>query len=329
MKSTPRKARGLQMERHADRRVAPCGKGAAVWLALLLLTAGAATLPAQQLEPRAYSPAPVGTNFFGFVYLYSYGGVALDPSLPIENVNAVGPYYGRTFGFFGRLASITLAAPYAWGTVTGDVMEVTQSTRRSGFGDPTMRFAVNLIGGPVLTPKEFLKRKPQTTLGASLIVSAPYGEYFPSKLINLGTNRWAFKPELGLSYPTGKWTLELYAGVWFFTANNNFYGGQVRTQSPLAAYQAHVVYTINPGTWAAFDSTYYSGGSTTPNGQQKDDRQNNTRGGFTFSKRVTRHQSLKFTWSSGVTARIGSKFRTVGVAWQYLWFDPVKHPAGT
>src|SRR5512136_2986851 len=113
MKSTPRKARGLQMERHADRRVAPHHHGTAAWLALLLLTAGAAALPAQQLEPRAYSPAPVGTNFFGVGYLYSHGGVALAPSLPIENVtagiNGVAPFYGRTFGLFGRLASVTVA----------------------------------------------------------------------------------------------------------------------------------------------------------------------------------------------------------------------------
>ena len=321
------------MRHPPNRRVVRHGHGASVWFALLLLTVGAATLPAQQLEPRAYSPSPIGTNFLGMSYLYSKGDVIFDPSVPIDNVdaqvNTVAPYYGRTFGLFGRLASVTVVTPYAWGKVTGDVLEVTQSVTRSGLADPQLRFAVNLFGGPALTPQQFVRHTPQTTLGASLTVVCPFGEYFPSKLINLGTNRWAFKPELGLSHPAGKWTFELYAGIWFFTTNNDFYGGQVRKQNPLAAYQAHVVYSLSPRMWAAFDFTYYSGGQTTLNGVRKDDRQNNTRGGFTFALPVTPHQSLKFTWASGVTARIGSKFRTIGVAWQYIWFDSVKRPAGT
>ena len=146
----------------------------------------------------------------------------------------------------------------------------------------------------------------------------------PGKLINIGANRWAFKPELGLSYPAGKWTFEAYAGVWFFTSNNDFYGGQVRKQDPLASYQAHVVYSFNPRLWAALDFTYYEGGQTTVGGTEKQDRQGNTRGGFTVAVPVTPRHSLKLTWTNGLTARIGSKFRTVGVAWQWLWFDRVK-----
>jgi hypothetical protein len=307
--------------------------GAAATAALLLLLAGAATAPAQQLEPRAYSASPIGTNFFGVGYSFMHGDVSMDPSVPIENVsaqiNSVVPYYGRAFGLLGHLAQATVGVPYAWGTVTGDVAEVTQSVRRSGFGDPQLRFAVNVIGGPALSPQQFRTRTPQTTLGASLTVLCPYGEYFPSKLINLGTNRWAFKPELGLSHPAGKWSFELYAGVWFFTDNTDFFGGHVRTQSPLASYQTHVVYNITPRMWAAFDFTYYSGGQTTLDGQRKDDRQNNTRGGFTYALPITPHQSLKVAWANGVTARIGTKFQTIAVGWQYIWFDPVKHPAGT
>ena len=321
------------MERHPDPRVERPGHGVSAWLVLLLLAAGAAALPAQQLEPRAYSPSPIGTNFFGVGYSYMHGGVSMDPSVPIENVNAginaVVPYYGRAFGLLGRLASVSVGVPYAWGTVTGDVMEVSQSARRSGFGDPQLRFAVNLIGGPALTPQQFRTRTPETTLGFSLTVTCPFGEYFPSKLINIGTNRWALKPELGLSHPSGKWTFEAYAGVWFFTENSDFFGGQVRTQKPLASYQAHVIYNFNPRMWAAFDLTYYRGGQTTRDGQLKDDRQDNSRGGFTFALPLTPHQSLKFAWANGVTARIGSKFQTIGVGWQYVWFDRVKASANS
>jgi len=293
-------------------------------LALGILFGSAGTVRAQQLEPRSYTPSPVGANFLGVVYLYSYGEAALDPSSPITNVyarvNTVAPYYGRTFGLSGRQATISLVMPYAWGNVHGDVFEVGHSVNRSGIADPQLRFSVNLFGGPALTPLEFARHKPETSLGASLTVIAPLGQYDPSRLINIGTNRWAFKPELGISQPFGDWAIEFYAGVWIFADNNDYFGGQVKRQDPLQSYQTHVVYTLRPRLWAAFDYTYYVGGATTVNGQAKNDRQENTRGGLTLSVPVTLHQSLKLTWAKGVSTRIGSSFETIGAAWQYLWF---------
>jgi len=294
------------------------------FVVLVSLILGAGQASAQQLEPRAYSPSPVGVNFLGLGYLYSSGGVVLDASLPITNVHArvdmMAPYYGRTFGLFGREANVTLSTPYAWATAHGDVQEVSHSVNRSGLADPQLRFAVNLIGGPALTPEEFFKRPPETTLGTSLTVVAPFGQYDSSKLINLGTNRWAFKPELGFSQPIGNWAVEFYAGVWLFTANDNFFGGQVKRQDPLASYQTHVVYSVRQRLWAAFDFTYYSGGESTIDGQRQNDRQDNTRGGLTLSFPVAKSQSLKLTYAKGVSTRVGSSFQTIGMGWQLLWF---------
>ncbi len=293
-------------------------------LSLVIIFGGIRAAQAQQLEPRAYSPSPVGANFLGLGYLYSYGGAALDPTLPVTNVyarvNTAVPYYGRTFDLLGRQAIVTVMTSYSRYTVHGDVFDVGTSVNRSGFGDPTMRLAVNLMGGPALTPLQFRRHKPETTLGTSLTVIAPFGQYDPSKAINLGTNRWSFKPELGISQPIGDWLVELYAGVWLFTDNDNYFGGQVRRQDPLVTFQSHIVYSVRPRLWAAFDFTYYTGGSTTVNGKQKNDRQDNTRVGFTLSVPMTMSQSLKFTWAQGVATRIGSSFTTLGVAWQLLWF---------
>lgn len=292
-------------------------------LALLPLIMTATVTQAQQLEPRAYSPAPIGVNFLGLGSLYSSGGVVTDPSLPIQNVAAelssLAPFYGRTFGLLSRLANAAIAIPYAWATVTGNLEDETRSVGRSGMLDPQLRFAVNLIGGPALTPQDFHKQQPRTTLGTSLTVLAPFGEYDSSKLINLGTNRWAYKPEFGLSHPAGKWTFEVYAGIWLFDTNHSFFGGNIRKQDPLESYQAHVVYTFGPNLWASADYTYYAGGSTTINGRGNDDRQDNTRGGITFSVPLTRDQSLKFAWTQGVSTRIGSSFETFALTWQWVW----------
>jgi len=291
---------------------------------LLLLLVGLGTAHAQQLEPRAYAPAPIGLNFVGIGTLYSSAGVVTDPSLPIDNVHArvygVSPYYGRTFGLFGRLASGTLVPPYGWAHVEGDVQDVSRSVDRSGLLDPQLRFGVNFLGAPALTPQEFAKRERGTSIGASVSISAPFGQYDPSKLINLGTNRWAYKPEVGLTQPLGDWVFELYAGVWFFQTNDDFYGGQVREQDPLASYQAHVVYNFSRSVWMAADFTYYDGGATTVGGLPKDDRQNNTRGGMTLSVPCGKNQSLKLTWAQGVSTRVGSSFQNFGLGWQWRWF---------
>jgi hypothetical protein len=293
-------------------------------LGLAMLFGSGNTAQAQQLEPRAYASAPVGANILGVAALYSTGDVALDPSVPIENLHArvriAAPFYLRTFDLFGRQASAGLSLPIADVDATGDVLEQGRSIDRTGPGDPAFRLAVNLIGSPALNPKEFATRRRETILGTSLTVVAPFGQYDPNKLINLGANRWAFKPELGLSQPLGNWDLELYAGVWLFTANDNFYGGKVRRQDPLTTTQAHVVYTLQPNLWASLDFTYYTGGVSTVGGQDKNDRQDNSRTGVTLAVPLTAHQSLKMAWSRGVAVRIGQDFDAVGFTWQYWWF---------
>jgi hypothetical protein len=293
----------------------------------LLLFVVAVVSPAwsQQLEPRAYSPGPVGASFFGVVYTNSSGDVVFDPSLPFSdvsaNVNGVSPFYGHTFGLFGRLANVGIALPYAWGSVEGNVGETFNRVTRSGLGDMSLRIACNIVGSPALSPREFAAAKQGTILGTSLAVTAPTGQYDSSKLINIGTNRWSFKPELGFSQPLGRWWLDLYAGAWFFSTNHDFYGGQSKAQDPLLVVQGHVSYTFRPRLWLALDGTWYRGGSTTVDDVANADRQENSRLGLTLAVPVTQSHSLKFGYAKGATTRVGSKLDTISVGWQFVWFD--------
>ena len=226
-----------------------------------VLAVGAAG-SAQQLEPRAYAPSPVGVNILGVPYGYQWGSVITDPALPVQNVDAkvdaAAVFYNRTFSFFGRSASALVAMPWVWAKASGDVGEERRSISRSGQGDLQVRLATNILGGRALTPQEFAHVTPSTTLGGSLTVLMPTGQYDPSKLINIGTNRWAFKPKDSASaHPFGKWTLEAYVGGWFFTVNDDFFGGHRRAQDPILAVQAHVIYTFLPGLWLSLDGTWY------------------------------------------------------------------------
>jgi hypothetical protein len=275
----------------------------------------------QEIEPRAFSPTPVGVTFVVAAFGRSTGGILTDPSLPVDDVDAtidgraIG--VGHSYSLLGRSASASLVQSWVSGHFTGTLNGEDAEASRSGIADLKLRMATNLIGGPALTPAEFAKRQPATTLGVSLTVSAPTGEYHPDKLINVGTNRWAIKPEIGVAKPIGRWYLEGIAGVWLFDDNDDFFGGHTREQEPLASIQAHVSYTFRPKLWLAFNTTWYDGGRSTIDGVRKDDRQSNSRVGLTLSVPLGRSQSLKFHWNEGASTRIGNDFTSYGITWQY------------
>jgi hypothetical protein len=192
---------------------------------------------------------------------------------------------------------------------------------RSGQGDMRVRLEVNLLGGPALTPAEFMRRRQTTTLGVSFIIITPTGQYDPQRLINISSHRWAFKPEIGLSQPLGNWFAEAYAGAWIFTDNDDYFQGHVFSQDPFYTFQVHGGYNFRPGLWLAADATYYTGGRTSTDGVPAHNYQVNSRYGLTLSVPLAAGFSVKLTWSKLLTGHIGANFQTVGATLQYRWFS--------
>jgi hypothetical protein len=297
---------------------------------LLLL---AAPLSAQDLDPRAYARAPVNGTFLSIGFAVAHGGVVSDPTLPVTDINAtvetpsIG--IGRSFSLFGKTAQAFGAMPYSWAQVSGKVFEEAREISRAGLSDMRLRVSVLLRGAPAASIVEIAKAPRRTVLGTSLTVVAPTGQFFPDRLINLGANRWAFKPEFAVSHPMGqKWLLDAYAGLWLFTANDSFYPGtNLRTQAPMGAFQAHLSYNIKRQLWAAFDATYYTGGRTTIEGVGNNDAQSNSRVGGTFVFPVGRRHSVRLAVSRGAIIRFGANFTTYSIGWQTGWVPmpkPVK-----
>ncbi len=190
---------------------------------------------------------------------------------------------------------------------------------RFGPGDPRIRVAVNLYGAPAMTPPQFVKYQQRTLVGVSITVAPPLGQYDSTKLINLGTNRWSYKPEIGFSRTNGKWVLEAMAGAWIFTDNDDFIGGRTREQDPIGAVQVHVTYRFQRGMWLAADANYFTGGKTTIGGQQNLDLQRNSRIGATFSRALDRHQAIRMSVSRGAYTTIGADFTSIAVGYNYAW----------
>jgi hypothetical protein len=278
---------------------------------------------AAELEPRAYSNTPVGLNFLIAGYAYSEGGLSTSGSSPIKDaqlrIHTEVLAFARALDVWGKSGKfdVILANSQLSGTAT--VGGQPRERQVSGLNDPRFRFSVNFYGAPALSMQEFANYRQDLLIGASVQVSAPVGQYDSSKLVNLGANRWFIKPDIGISKASGRLTLELSAGVTFFTKNDDYFGGQTLEQDPVYSTQAHVTYNFGNGVWGALDGTYDYGGRTTVNGVRSDDEQGNSRVGATLALPVNRKNSIKLYASTGVTTRSGTDYNIGGIAWQYRW----------
>ena len=285
----------------------------------------ACTLRGQDLAPRAYVINPVHSNAVNLTWSFYDGGVNFNGAVPITGATGTFsvPIFTlyHSFSFFGRSANFTASLPYGVGTFHGELLQQHRQIYRSGLMDFTARFSVNLMGGPAMKPREFAKWKQKVLLGASLRVTAPTGQYDPTKIVNWGLNRWAFKPEFGYSERWGNWVLDAYAGVWFYTTNPAFGPvGKPQSENPIGSFEGHLSYDFKPGTWASLDGNFWWGGLTSLSGiRNLKTEQVGSRIGGTAAWRFTKHQSLKGNYSAGTYSRFGGNYQNVSIAWQYSW----------
>jgi hypothetical protein len=295
------------------------------------IIASLSLLNAQDLAPRAYTITPLRSNAITLTYSLFDGSLLLDGAAPITGATArssipILSYY-HSFNFFGRSANIVAFLPYGVGHFRGTVLGAEKLAYRSGLLDSAYRFSVNLKGGPALLPGDFRKWHQKRLIGASLRVVAPTGQYDPAKLINWGSNRWAFKPEVGYSERWRNWLLDIYGGAWLFTKNpeffshNEYYSGtRAQTQEPIGSVEVHLSYDVRPRLWASLDGNFWYGGRTSLDGIENPfTRQMNSRIGLTGSIPVSRHQSLKLSYSTGSYIKFGGNYVNLSVAWQYSW----------
>jgi hypothetical protein len=228
---------------------------------------------------------------------------------------------------FGRTANVSAGLPYVIGHFTANLSGAPQAVYRSGLGDSDFRFSINLKGGPAMDLKQFVGWKQKLLVGASVTVTAPTGQYDPTLLVNLGTNRWSIKPEIGLSRRWNHWVGDLYGGVWLFTENHEFFshnaefpGTNTQSQNPLGAIEGHLSYDLKPRLWLSFDANYWYGGKVYRNGTVAvGTLESNSRLGATASVPLHKHQTLKFSYSHGAIVRVGGNYNDLSVGWQYSW----------
>jgi hypothetical protein len=307
---------------------------ARVVLFFVCLLLPARTALGQELEPRILANVPPGMHFAILAYGYSQGNILLDPAVPIEDLDAdlhtfVGGY-ARTFGLFGRSAQVDVVVPWAAGNWDGLYQGTEREVTRNGLGDPRIRLSWRFSGAPALDSMEDMRAFRQDLIaGASVQIITPYGEYHPSKLINLGSNRWTVRGAVGVSKAIGPWILEGYGGIWVFAKNDNyansdelFPGGAELEQKPLFTAKIHGIRSFASGRWLSLDVGYGIGGRSLINGVERDTRISAVRFGLTYVWPIDPQHSLKFYALSGVRIEKGPDFDVLGLAYQFRWGGP-------
>jgi len=283
---------------------------------------------AQELEPRRWSHLPTRANFAGGGYAYTEADIFVDPVIRAENVEMEmhiwAVQYIRTFELFQKSARIDFTQAYQEGRWTGLIDGVPRSIKRNGLSDSVLRFAMNLYGAPPLEGKEFAayraKADVETIFGTALVVQLPTGDYMEDKLINLGSNRFTFRPQLGVVHNRGKWSMELTGEVLLYTDNDDFFNRKELEQDPLYTSQFHLIYTFRPGLWAAASSGYGYGGESTVSGIKKNDRRENLAWALSLGYPITRQLGVKVIYLATRTQNsFGQDADSIGAGFAFFW----------
>jgi len=283
---------------------------------------------AQDIEPRRWASLPLGSNVIGVGYAATIGDIFLDPLLQAEDVtvdiNGFGVSYVRPFKFARKLARIDVTLPYAIARWEGLVSGEPASVNRSGFADPKIRLSINLLGAPASGPKELqaylIEHPVNTTLGFSIAVTLPLGQYFEDKLLNLGQNQFVFVPQLGVVHNWRKWSYEFTGSAVFYGTNNNFFNGKKKKQDPSLAIQTHLIHNFKPGYWASISAAFGLGGQSIVNRQPNADDRKDLQGAISFGFPLVKRQGMKVAYVRSETLQdIGANLNILIVGWSILF----------
>jgi hypothetical protein len=293
------------------------------WCALVILH-GPDEARAQFTDAHNYDNTPVGVNQLELGYAFVHANASIDTSLVIAganlNLNQVLIDYTRYFGLFDRLTWVQAALPVArlGGSITGSNIE----SSIAGSGDSSYALAMLLKGGPALSVAQFDDYRPTTTVGVSFSFTAPTGLYNADRILNLGSDRWSFKPEIALSHPFGpdrKWQLDAYANAYFYTDNTSYHGREILRQQPLAGLEGHISYSFNDNLWVSLDTRYSFRGATFVDGADQNNAQQNVMLGSELNLSINSRHSLLFEFVKVVVHQNSPAVVGFSVKYDYTW----------
>jgi hypothetical protein len=283
-------------------------------LALVIFAMAAfSTGASAQVPPRFYWKDLVGVNAVPVIFMDMSGNVnPLDPShtvIPEASFDAqvaIGGY-AHTFSAFGRSALAAALLPMGRVDASGSLLGRTFNESANGYGDPTLEFAINVVGpDPVMNIPDSLRYEPGFSLDLLVDFIVPIGEYDSSQIVNLGQNRWMVKVGTPIVWQIGDWvpgrrtTLDLLPALWFFEDNDDFGGQNLSTDSKFQL-DGHLTRDFHENFWGSFDFTIVKGAEATIGQGQKGEEIDMTGLGFTLGYNINENIQLTAGYMASVS----------------------------
>ena len=302
---------------------------------------------AQDDGARTYWKGRSGTNVMSFQYLsmnlQASDTVQFDPShfiYPSADAEAriFIMTYARHMTLFNRPS--VLSANLFGGSVDvkfdtnitppeflppGVVPGVSFSQSASGYGDPSVQLAVNLLGTPkIKTIFDYLNYEPTWTLDAAVMLGVPIGQYDADKIVNLGLNRFfgriafPFKYHFRVFSPGYRSSLEVVPSVWLFAENDDFVGQKLQND-PMWQLEAHWTHDFTRQFFGSIDLLYRNGFQSEIDGVNIGSDVEIGDLGFTLNFQVTENVTIRTSFSSNVFGDSDVDTSMIRLQFVYAW----------
>ncbi|MEO5333432.1 MAG: transporter [Magnetococcus sp. YQC-5] len=208
-------------------------------------------------DPLDYTQYPAGTNAFVLYYEHAWGHdmyangrrTATDYAYKLNVIAAKLATY-RELG--GRLYIFEVGVPF----VAADLEQASTG----------LNLGASSVGDPLFLAAfwPYTNKEAGVQWGVSGWVTLPLGEYDRNKPMNIGNNRWVFKPETNLTFtPVPGLALEATAAVEMFTDNDSFTAAnRTLSRDPLLTLEGHISKQVTSELNLSLDYFFHGGGET-------------------------------------------------------------------
>jgi len=289
------------------------------WVAPLLLGAALALLVSAPGPSRAdddardYIAAPPGTflmiTYFKHIYAdkwFTDGDVTKDFNFS-QNLVIFRPVYYTKIGPFvvDPQALIPAAEVHVDGEGAGGA-----DLSATGLADPVLLATIWFLNDAAS----------KTWLGFTPFITLPLGSYDQDRALNIGNNRWAFKPEIGFVKGFGSTYVDLIGAYEFYTDNDDYGSdGVTFEQDPILTLEAHVSHDITKSFYVAADYFYHWGGETTIDGDDQNNKQSNHAWQGTLGFGIADNYQILLQYRNDFLVKSGPKTDTFGVRFLYAF----------
>ncbi len=243
------------------------------------------------------------------------------------DVSVLTPNYRHTFDVLGNVGAVLIGLPVGNVSLESSLGTIDVDSGIAQ-GDLVLGGALGLVGAPSLSLMEYVQHKPgfQAMVAAKLFL--PTGDYDPSRMVNLGQNRWTFEASLPISYVLGDtmidpelMTFEIRPVVVIFGDNDDPFGpATVMSQEPIFGVEGHITRNFGNSVWAALDGYYETGGETSFNGVAMGDGLETLALGATLGLVLSPSVAMRLSYRELVYSSVpDSSGRTLEITAAYLF----------